>query len=227
MKNIMLTIFTILVSQILLITPIICDTPQEVFTDIYQRGVWGRNQNGEGTSGGGSTLESTEVYRKFLQQFLSEYNIKTVVDAGCGDWGFSHLIDWSGIDYIGYDVVKNVIKNNQKKFNKENIQFITRNFINKQLPSTDLLICKEVLQHLTLEDISTFSTQFHNFKYCLITNDIDPVTMTAPNIQINRGSYRVIDLTQPPFSLEGYKILTYQADNCLKQVLLISNIQIE
>ena len=35
------------------------------------------------------------------QQFLKDNAIRSVVDAGCGDWEFSQAIDWTGIDYKG------------------------------------------------------------------------------------------------------------------------------
>jgi len=44
-----------------------------------------------------------------LQQFLKDNKIRSVVDAGCGDWGLSQALDWGGIDYKGYDIVEAVI----------------------------------------------------------------------------------------------------------------------
>src|SRR5689334_20558292 len=78
---------------------------RDVFTGIYGRGTWGTNDAGVGTSGAGSTLQATAVYRAFLQQFLKDHAIRSVVDAGCGDWEFSQAIDWTGIDYRGFDIV--------------------------------------------------------------------------------------------------------------------------
>ena len=82
------------------------------FSHIYEHAIWGKNKEGVASSGGGSTLERTQEYRKLLQIFLHEKNIKTVVDAGCGDWEFSAHIDWTGIEYKGYDAVQSVIQKN-------------------------------------------------------------------------------------------------------------------
>lgn len=74
---------------------------KEAFTKIYDTGAWGRNSAGEGFSGSGSLLEQTVGYRQFLQKFLSDHNITSVVDIGCGDWTFSHAIDWTNVNYLG------------------------------------------------------------------------------------------------------------------------------
>ncbi|MBA3722549.1 MAG: methyltransferase domain-containing protein [Parachlamydiaceae bacterium] len=199
-------------------------TTEEVFNDIYKNKSWGKNSSGEGFSGTGSTLKNTVEYRQFLADFFTAYNIKSVVDAGCGDWTFSQEINWSGINYKGYDLVKFVIEKNRANFGSENIKFFHQDATKtNKLPAADLLICKDVLQHLPLEDISVFLQNLKQFKFCLITNDIDPKTGTSTNPQIKPGSYRTLDLTQPPFLLKGTKIFTFWSGRELKQVLLLTN----
>jgi SAM-dependent methyltransferase len=194
---------------------------EEAFTEIYKNKIWGTNSDGEGSSGTGSKIQKTKIYRHFLRDFLAAYKIQSVVDAGCGDWEFSRKIKWDGISYIGYDVVGFVIAKNKAAYECENIHFIHADAILTNLPPADLLICKDVLQHLPLEDIASFITQMSKYKYCLLTNDIDPSTGSSQNPQIERGDYRSIDLTQAPFFLNGVKILTFWAKPALKQVLLI------
>jgi hypothetical protein len=89
------------------------------------------------------------------------------------------------------------------------------------LPKADLLICKDVLQHLPYEDIQKIIKQFDKFKYCIVINDVDPVKLTCENVDIPRGHYRCLDLTKPPFSLIGRKVLVYASGNETKQLLLI------
>jgi hypothetical protein len=205
-------------------TPILAEpSAEEVFTYMYKHKQFGKNSKGEAHSGGGSTMERTALYREFLQEFLKVFNIHSVVDMGCGDWEFSQAIDWSGIDYKGYDVVKSVINKNRKKYETDHIHFKQCDGVYEELPIADLLICKDVLQHLPNEDILAFIQQLPKFKYCLITNDVDPITETSSNPNIKRGGFRPVDLTQPPFSLKGIKILTYMSDTVPKQVLLIKS----
>lgn len=195
---------------------------EEKFTQIYEEGKWGRDNKGNGRSGNGSLPKSTLSYRNFLQKFMQKNNIKSVVDVGCGDWAFTKLINWDNIDYRGYDVVKFVIEKNINEFEKSNIHFFHCDLINTDFPYADLLICKDVLQHLSFKDILQFIPQLNHFKYCLITNDIsDEVEFI--NQDILSGSYRCIDLTLPPFNIAGIKIFKFKSIKRQKEVLLIDN----
>lgn len=198
---------------------------EQQFTEIYERKIWGQNEEGQGCSGDGSSISATENYRIYLAGIISSFNIKSVVDAGCGDWGFSHTIDWSGIDYKGFDVVRPVVERNQDKYTQSNVHFYHANLIETDLPSADLLICKDVLQHLPLEDVAKFIKQFPKYKYCLITNDVDVHTGTCENRDVGRDilAYRLLDITKPPFNVVPSVVFTYRAPGVLKQVLLIKN----
>jgi SAM-dependent methyltransferase len=193
-----------------------------IFSKIYTDKIWGANNQGEGFSGPGSTIEHTGKYRAFLQKFLADHDIQSVVDAGCGCWEFSKTIDWTGIDYQGFDVVEAVIKRNKALYGSDTIQFKVGDGTKENvLPPADLLLCKEVLQHLSFEDIEKFLRNLKSYKYCLITNDIHPFGGKTMNGDIQSGSYRCLDLREPPFCLKAEEVLTYRAFPFLKQVLLI------
>jgi SAM-dependent methyltransferase len=200
---------------------------EEVFTRIYSHAVWGADEEGKGSSGGGATLATTAEYRYFLEDFFTEHDIKSVADIGCGYWEFSKAIDWSNIDYTGYDVVSFVIDANRQKYETPNIRFIHADVMNTQLPEVDLIICKDVLQHFSNSDIQKFLQQLPKCKYCLIINDIDPHTFTSENSDIECGGYHTVDLAQAPFSLPVTKVLRYWANNYLKQAVLLEPEQLE
>lgn len=194
------------------------DLTESVFTNIYQNKLWGESPSGEG-----SKPENTKVYCLFLQNFLKNYQIQNVVDIGCGDWQISQLIDWTGIQYTGFDVFKEIIEKHQAQFSTPSIQFIHGNALKMDLPKADLLICKDVLQHLPNQDIESLLPQLKKFKHCLLVNDVDPVSLTSQNEDTPVGGYRHVDLTKPPFNLSGQKILTFISGDVTKQILYIKN----
>lgn len=196
---------------------------EQVFTSIYSNAFWGTNAEGDGWSGIGSSYEATAQYREFIADFLKNYAIRSVVDLGCGDWEFSRYIDWKDISYLGIDIVEHVIEKNKKRFEADNVHFEHSNALKYDLPYADLLICKEVLQHLSNDDIRSICSQFKKYKYCLITNGIDYETMSSDNREILCGDYRPLDLTLPPFNIVGTKIFTFYSAGFLKQTLLIIN----
>lgn len=194
------------------------DKTAKAFEKVYKENAWGKNAEGKGYSGYGSTVQATLLWRTFLQQFMKDNNIKSVVDAGCGDWTSTGLTDWTGIDYTGYDIVDSVIQADKAKFEKPNIHFITANIVTTDLKPADLLIAKQVLQHLSNAEVAQFLTQLPKYKHVLFIDTVNDTTLTGDNRDIKAGSFRNLDLTKPPFNLPGDKPLTYYDGGNMQQV---------
>jgi SAM-dependent methyltransferase len=189
------------------------------FHAIYAEGAWGTDPSGKATSGSGSTLEFTKIYRVFLQDFLAVHGIRSVVDAGCGDWEFSQSIDWRGIDYLGLDIVPSVITANRRAFGAASVRFAVADIVRDELPAADLLIVKDVLQHLSHADINRFLGKVRHYRHVLIVNDVLPGSMTADPQDIRTGGYRPFDPTRLPHSMPGTKVLAWHHDGHTKLVL--------
>lgn len=172
----------------------------QTFNRIYTEGVWGRDVAGKGTSGTGSTLEITREYRAYLQDFIKKNRVTSVVDAGSGDWSFSSTIDWAGASYLGVDIASDVIEAVREKHEKRNVKFRVGD-ITEELPGADLLISKDVLQHLPNELVHKFirnNLRKGKYKWALLTND-----RGSGNLDTIPGGYRAIDLAAPPFEVSG------------------------
>lgn len=197
--------------------------PREIFTRYYDQGEWGRNDVGEGISGVGSILDNARPYVEYLQKFIDKHHIKSVVDVGCGDWELSKNIRWGSIKYYGYDVVQSVIGKDIERYGTPRIHFICADGVNACLPKADLLICKDVLQHLPNSYIHTLISKFGRFKYCLLTNDISAPSVANPqfNNDIPIGSGRFVDLTLPPFNVAAKTVLTFSPPGTNKRVVLV------
>lgn len=137
------------------------------------RGVQNTLENINGESGSGSDPINALPYMMTLQTFLVKNNIKSVVDLGCGDWQFSRYIDWDGIDYTGIDCVPEVINTVTTHYN--NHKFMCLDFTEEvdKIPSADMCILKDVIQHWPDELLTKFLHSIIDkklFKYILITN---------------------------------------------------------
>jgi len=172
------------------------------FNRIYAEGTWGRDVAGKGTSGTGSTLEITREYRAYLEDFIKTHHIKSVVDAGCGDWTFSSVIDWNGASYLGVDIASDVIATVRAKHEKATIKFQVGD-ITDDLPAADLLISKDVLQHLSNANVQKLLALTPRFKYSLITNAYAPANDDCEN-----GDTRPLDIRAAPFNLTS-AVLVY------------------
>jgi SAM-dependent methyltransferase len=198
------------------------------FTHIYDAAIWGGGS-------GASAPEITQPYIKLLQDFMRLNGVSSVVDVGCGDWQFSRVIDWSGVDYKGFDVVPTVIAQNNKVFARKNVSFCTVTSLHA-LPPADLVVCKDVLQHLPIEDIASYLAFFEtHYKFALITNDRAAVEKTPDgdrpipdswiNAQTEHGGWRTVQLDKPPFNAASTVLLEWDVEaptmRWTKQVCLI------
>ena len=172
------------------------------FNRIYAERTWGTDSTGKyGTSGGGSTLEITREYRSYIEDFMKKHAVKSVIDAGCGDWSFSSAMDWGDASYLGVDIASDVVEAVRKKHEKGKIKFQVGD-ITEDLPAADLLISKDVLQHLSNELMHKFiknNLRKGKYKWVILTND----RSSGENQDISNGEYRMIDLAAPPFEVKG------------------------
>jgi hypothetical protein len=170
-----------------------------VFDEIYRSNYWGTG------SGTGSSPEATAEYRRFIEHFMKDHSVRSVVDLGCGDWQFSSLIDWAGIRYRGFDAANSVVLANRERYAKENISFETLSDY-KSLPNADLLLVKDVLQHLSnLEVAKIIEEVFPKYALVLVTNCVPPISSTFHraglfNRDIEIGDFRFLDIRLPPFN---------------------------
>lgn len=172
------------------------------FDDIYATNAWGHG------SGEGSLPIHNSGYVSYLESFLLRQNIDSVVDMGCGDWQFSKSIHWRDVRYDGFDVASSVVANNQQAYSTERIRFHLYSGDPSELPSADLLIAKDVLQHLPNNFILNFLSHLPRFKFALLTNCINPRGQTV-NRDIEAGDFRYLDLRLPPFNLKAAEVFSF------------------
>jgi SAM-dependent methyltransferase len=201
----------------------------EVFSSYYEDRIWGVAEDGDPSSGWGSFPQYAKPYMDYLVNFIQTNQIHSVVDLGCGSWEFSRYIDWSNVNYIGVDAAQSMIELDQMKLGSDNITFIHGDILTMDLPEGELMVCKDVLQHLQNADIATFLSRIGKYRHCLITNDLaisktDSMELTESNRENReRGENRPLDLTKPPFNVKGSKVLNYPNGDHIKQVLYIRN----
>lgn len=174
-----------------------------VFEEIYEKNVWTYG------SGHGSLPEATKGYRRFLEKFIKKNRIKTIVDFGCGDWQFSKLVNWQDVKYHGYDIVDSLIEFNIKNYGNTNIKFSLTPDSWLDLKEAELLIVKDVLQHLSNEEVTKFiNIASKKYKFMLITNGTNPSKMT--NSEIKTGEYRPLDIRKNPFNLKANRTYSFK-----------------
>lgn len=154
-------------------------------------------------SGHGSRPWATLPYRKYLSDFIRCNDVRSVVDYGCGDWEIGRRVDWQGATYTGVDVVPHLIERNQREFARPGVTFMVTPDEPTALPRADLLLCKDVLQHLPNSDVQEFLVNVvPRFRMALIIDDA-PGTPDDTNTDTSAGGWRRVDIRQPPFDVDA------------------------
>ena len=115
---------------------------KDIFTEIYIKNKWGDQNSFSGT---GANMEQTQNILEELPNVIKKYNIKSILDIPCGDFFWMKEHNFKAVNYIGADIVSDLIKTNNQKYKTKNINFETLDIINNDLPYSDLLFCRDCL----------------------------------------------------------------------------------
>lgn len=166
------------------------------FTEIFNRNLFlGKSSR----SGEGSSLEQTKVLREELSKLFEELNIKSMLDAPCGDWNWMKEVNLTGIEYIGVDIVEQITKDNQEKYTKPNIKFMNVNIIEDDLPEVDIIFCRDCLVHLTYEDIFKTLDNFKKSKSRYLLTTTFPSHKQKNRELVYTEIWRDLNLEEVPF----------------------------
>lgn len=198
-------------------------TPAQVFASIYRRNRWG-GAPGEYDSGDGTRNEAlVAAYLAAVRHVLDEPMNPplprdcTFVDLGCGDFRVGKALLPLCAKYIGVDVVAPLVQRNRERFGTGNVSFHCADIIEAPLPSGDVCFLRQVLQHLSNDQVKQILSKLGQYRLVLITEhhpsgsrlvkpNLDKVHGAGIRTSQNSGIY----LTEPPFSLP---------EECVEQIL--------
>lgn len=164
------------------------------FTEIYEKNLF----NGvDSISGQGSDMFQTRIISVEIPKLLNKLNVKTFLDAPCGDFFWMQHVDLSGIDYLGLDIVDELVAKNNNQFGNDSRKFVCKNIVNDLLPDGELIMIRDCWVHLSNANLlaSVDNLKRSNVKYLLTTS--------FPNVKSNRDLteiWRPLNLTLPPFN---------------------------
>jgi hypothetical protein len=172
---------------------------KQAFTAIYDDGYWGSDH----LSGGGSSLEATEITREIVLKVVDDFGIQSIVDVACGDFVWMPLVlgrVGGFVTYTGCDIVENLVARHRENFPQH--RFETLDFVEQKIPDGDLIICREALQHLPIKDIQKALKNFSasGAKYLLTTTHLRRAGIRNRR-DIRPGRCRDRNLLIAPFNL--------------------------
>lgn len=162
---------------------------------IFEQKDWG-NKPGIPRSGDGSTMENTERLRAAFPRIFKDYNVKTFLDAPCGDWFWMQHVDLDGMTYIGGDISHELIEENKSKYDADGREFMHLDITSDALPEADMIMCRDCMFHLKFWLRWAFFENFakSNIPYLLMTMHHQAVNK---RLHQNGGFFRFNPLVEP------------------------------
>ncbi|MCB0685483.1 MAG: class I SAM-dependent methyltransferase, partial [Saprospiraceae bacterium] len=149
-------------------------------------------------SGPGSTIDAASNVILGLNDLINRLSIESVLDLPCGDFHWMQKVNLDQVQYLGADIVSDLIKTNQKQFAKNHLRFTTLDVIGDSLPKADLMISRDCFVHFSYRDI--FSAMQN-----ILDSEVDfllttTFTQSRLNYDIVTGDWRPVNLERPPFN---------------------------
>lgn len=190
---------------------------EEIFSEIYAENKWG-GEEGKMYSGSGTGDKAIgAAYIDCLTRLASELGFSSLraVDLGCGDMRIGGKISHLFASYLGVDIVKDLIAGHQKQLASDTVDFACLNIIDEELPEGDVCLLRQVLQHLSNEQIQKILSKLGKYSYVFITEHVPtPNPGLRKNLDKPHGSdVRIYDnsgvyLGEPPFNIPESKLET-------------------
>ncbi len=168
-----------------------------VFTEIFENRLW---EAVESASGIGSDLDHTEQIRMQLPLIVQELSAKSILDGPCGDFNWMKHVRLDDCQYIGVDIVDEIVTQNQDKYGGDinAPTFRCLDLCTDPLPQADLILCRDCIIHLSYKDTFLLLENFQRSgaKYIMTTT----YPSSKKNHDIVTGSWRPINLLVQPFN---------------------------
>ena len=174
--------------------------PSEMrFRSIWRHNYWG---DSESNSGPGSTLYQASNLIEHFPKFVEKFNIKTIFDAPCGDFNWMNvaLTGIPKIEYMGGDLVPEIIEFLNTKHRIKNVNFRIFDITKEKFPKADVWLARAIFYHLSFSDICLALNNFikSEIPYILTTNCVTEINHI--NTDIKSGGWRLLNLNLPPFN---------------------------
>jgi hypothetical protein len=163
------------------------------FERIYRDNLWGCP---ESVSGYGSSESATAELCKALPALILDLGVRTLVDAPCGDFWIRRA-NLTLEQYTGVDAVTELVDANNRNHGATGRVFQVMDLIVAAPPRADLLLCRDLLIHLSFRHARRVLSNFKRSRsqYLLCSQNPD----WESNEDIVTGNFHPLNLRGFPF----------------------------
>jgi hypothetical protein len=169
---------------------------EQIFTKIYTTNSWGSKET---VSGPSSTFAKTAVLQSEFPSLIKILKIKSILDCGCGDYHWMSQIPLPNIQYLGVDIVEDLITKNQETYTTDIVHFQKMNILVDPPETADLWLARDFCCLYGYADIKLFFQKFleSNSTYLALTS----IQTDTENIDGIVGTWRPWNMSFYPFYL--------------------------
>jgi len=148
-------------------------------------------------SGRGSDSIETKIICRELPGILSSIKARVILDVPCGDFNWMKDINLPVEEYIGADIVAELIDNNERRYGRPGRRFFRADIVSASLPKADLILVRDALVHLSNKDVlrAIANLKSSGSIYLLTTTFV-----RHGESDIVTGQWRPINLEEKPFN---------------------------
>jgi hypothetical protein len=153
-------------------------------------------RQGNNYSGLGSEGLLADRYVKLVLDYAAKNKLRTVVDGGCGDFSVGSRLAPNFDRYMALDVSPLIIQINKHRYadlTTQHVSFSVADMTSTVFPQADLILIRQVLQHLTNEQIERVlkNLEASDWRRVLITEEVyDPRNNQIPNLDLPSHTVR-------------------------------------
>ena len=184
---------------------------KDAMNQIYEKHFWGGSEFDFYSGEGSHDPQIVKPYLEAILSFFKSHNNNLMVcDLGCGDFNVGSQLFQNTKRYIAIDIVKSLINRNKNLYKAKNLEFHCLDIAKDNLPKADCIILRQVLQHLSNNEIKQIVRKLSNYKYLILTEHIptgdfdsnkDIISGQGIRLKHNSG----VDLLKAPFNLRVQK----------------------
>ncbi len=144
----------------------------------------------------------------------------------------SRIAEETGIEYLGVDIVPQVIEHHARSFARKGISFQCLDIVKDHLPRADFCMIRQVFQHLSNAEIIAVLSNVSQYPFALVSGHV-PVKPRSfnrdqshgPHVRSTYGSGIYLD--RPPFCRQilGEWQIRVDAGSVIRSVLITGTVK--
>jgi hypothetical protein len=132
-----------------------------------------------------------------LPALLESVGARTLLDAPCGDFNWLRYVDLGGVEYVGADVVPELVERNRREYGGGGRSFVVLDITRDLPPRADVILCRDCFIHLSFRHVraavENFKRSGSTFLFATTHSRV------AENTDTPSGGWRPVNLQLPPF----------------------------